>query len=382
MATIGVVRETAPGERRVALVPDVVSRMRRAGLTVYVEAGAGQAAMFPDEAYVQAGAVIADAAGVYAAADVVVCVQSPDPAAPRPGQVLVGLLRPASRPEAVAEWAARGVTVVSLDLLPRTLPRAQAMDALSSQASVTGYRAALVAANTYRGYFPMLMTAAGTVKPATVLVLGAGVAGLQAIGTARRLGAVVTGYDVRPETREEIASLGARFLELDHRVEATGPGGYARELTVEERRDQQRELDRRIAGFDVVITTAAVPGRRPPELVTEAALAAMRPGSVVVDTAAGPLGGNVAGSRPGAVTTTESGVTVVGAGDLPSEMPTAASAAYARNIDALLRTMLHDGALAIDTDGDEVHDAVVVCHGGERRHDAQRERPPAKGNAT
>jgi NAD(P) transhydrogenase subunit alpha len=272
------------------------------------------------------------------------------------------------------------VTAVSLDLIPRTLSRAQPMDALTSQASVAGYKAVLVAADAYGGYLPMMMTAAGTVKPATVLVLGAGVAGLQAIGTARRLGAVVTGYDVRPETRQEVASLGARFLDLGTAVEAAGAGGYARELTAAERDAQQRALDERIAGFDIVITTAAVPGRRPPVLVTEEALKGMRPGSVVVDLASGPLGGNVALSRPDTTVETATGVTVIGAGGLPAQMPIAASTAYARNIAATLVQFVRDGALAIDT-SDELQAAIVVTHDGQLLNAAVRTLLEQEGSA-
>jgi NAD(P) transhydrogenase subunit alpha len=266
--TIGVVRETTPGERRVALVPDVAARLRGAGMDVLIEAGAGAGAKFPDGAYAGAGATVITAGEVYQRADVLACVSPPDGAALHSGQILLGLLQPLARPGRIRDLARTGVTAISLDLLPRTLSRAQPMDALTSQASVAGYKAVLVAADAYGGYLPMMMTAAGTVKPATVLVLGAGVAGLQAIGTARRLGAVVTGYDVRPETRQEIASLGARFLDLGAAVEAGGAGGYARELTAAERDAQQRALDERIAAFDIVITTAAVPARRPPVLVT------------------------------------------------------------------------------------------------------------------
>ncbi len=297
------------------------------------------------------------------------CVSPPDDAALHPGQVLLGLLQPLARPDLMGDLARAGVTAVSLDLLPRTLSRAQSMDALTSQASVAGYKAALVAADAYGGYFPMMMTAAGTVKPASVLVLGAGVAGLQAIGTARRLGAVVTGYDVRPETRQEIASLGARFLDLGTAVEAAGAGGYARELTTAERGAQQRALDERIAAFDVVITTAAVPGRRPPVLVTEEALKGMRPGSVVVDLASGPLGGNVALSRPDTSMETGNGVTVIGAGSLPARMPIAASTAYARNVAATLGEFVRDGALAVDP-GDELQAAIVVAHAGKLLNEA------------
>jgi len=361
--TIGVVRETTPGERRVALVPDVVARLRAAGMEVMIEAGAGARARFPDGAYAGAGAAITTASDVYERADVLACVSPPEGAALRPGQVLLGLLQPLTRPDLIRDLAGAGVTVISLDLIPRTLSRAQSMDALTSQASVAGYKAVLVAADAYGGYLPMMMTAAGTVKPATVLVLGAGVAGLQAIGTARRLGAVVTGYDVRPETRQEIASLGARFLDLGTAVEAAGAGGYARELTAAERDAQQRALDERIAGFDIVITTAAVPGRRPPLLVTEEALKGMHPGSVVVDLASGPLGGNVALSRPDTTVEVGDGVTVIGAGSLPAQMPMAASTAYARNVAATLGEFVRDGALTIDLD-DDLRAAIVVAHDG------------------
>ena len=378
--TIGVVRETTPGERRVALVPDVAARLRGAGMEVLIEAGAGAGAKFSDGAYAGAGATVTTAGEVYERADVLACVSPPDDAALHPGQVLLGLLQPLARPDLIRDLARAGVTAISLDLLPRTLSRAQPMDALTSQASVAGYKAALVAADAYGGYLPMMMTAAGTVKPATVLVLGAGVAGLQAIATARRLGAVVTGYDVRPETRQEIASLGARFLDLGTAVEAAGAGGYARELTAAERDAQQRALDERIAAFDIVITTAAVPGRRPPVLVTEEALKGMRPGSVVVDLASGPLGGNVALSQPDTTVETGHGVTVIGAGSLPAQMPIAASTAYARNVAATLGEFVRDGVLTIDP-GNELQAAIVVAHDGKLLNAAVRALLEKEGSA-
>ena len=361
--TVGAVRETAPGERRVALVPEVVARLRATGIEVLVESGAGRGALLSDEAYTAAGATVTTAAELYDRADIVLCITPPQDAATRPGQAIVGLLDPAGNSERIRGWARDGVTVISLDRIPRTLSRAQSMDVLTSQASITGYKAALVAANAYGGYLPMLTTAAGTVKPATVLVLGAGVAGLQAIATGRRLGAVVTGYDVRPQTRAEITSLGARFLDHGAAIEAAGAGGYARELTAEERQAQQGALDAAIAGFDIVITAAAVPGRRPPLLVSEQALKAMRPGAVVVDTACGPLGGNVALSRPGETTLLFDGVTLIGAGNLAAQVPAAASTAYARNLRAVLDSLIRDGALAIDPH-DEVHSAIVLAHAG------------------
>jgi NAD(P) transhydrogenase subunit alpha len=244
------------------------------------------------------------------------------------------------------------------------------MDALSSQANVAGYKAALLAADLYGGYFPMLMTAAGTVRPASVLVLGAGVAGLQAIGTARRLGAVVTGYDVREAARADIASTGATVLDLA--TEATGEGGYARELTAEEAARQQDAMAAAVARFDVVITTAQVPGRTPPVLVTAAALAAMRPGSVVVDLAASALGGNVVGSEPERTVVTDGGVTVVGAGNLAAAVPRAASTAYARNVVALLSHLVTDGRVALDP-GDEITAGVLVTHDGAVVHPAVRD---------
>ncbi|MGI8335807.1 NAD(P) transhydrogenase subunit alpha [Actinomadura scrupuli] len=371
-STVGVVRERAPGERRVALVPDSIVRLRSmpgpAGgdgtePAVLVESGAGKAAWFDDDSYVKAGATIVPAGELYERADIIVCVGPPDPAPLRAGQLLVGTLEPLSRPDLVRRLARQGVTAVSLDMVPRTLSRAQTMDVLSSQANIAGYKAVLLAAGAYGGYFPMLTTAAGTMRPAAVLILGTGVAGLQAIGTAHRLGAVVTAYDVRPETREEVHSLGARFLDLAAPGTASGTNGYARELTGTERRAQQQALDERVADFDVVITTARVPGRRPPVLVTAEALKGMRPGSVVLDTAAGALGGNVEGSEPDTTTVLENGVTVIGAGNLPATMPTAASTAYARNVSALLTYLMHDGAPVIDP-ADEIQAGVVITHGG------------------
>jgi NAD(P) transhydrogenase subunit alpha len=369
---VAAVRESAPGEARVALVPETVAPLRALGLEVLVQTGAGLRAHIPDDAYTAAGASVVPAAELFAQADIVLCVAPPEDGRLRPGQTVIGLLEASRNPERVERWASDGITAISLDRIPRTLFRAQTMDVLSSQASVAGYKAALEAANAYGSYLPMLTTAAGTVKPATVLVLGAGVAGLQAIATARRLGAIVTGYDVRPETRSEITSLGARFLELDTAIEASGSGGYARELTDAEREAQQAALDAKIAGFDIVITAAAVPGRRPPLLVSERALQAMRPGSVVVDTASGPLGGNVALSKPDETVTVADDVTVIGAGDLAARVPIAASAAYARNLKAVLASFVRDGAFVVDPE-DEVHAAIVLTQpqsdveGGEPR---------------
>jgi H+-translocating NAD(P) transhydrogenase subunit alpha len=363
MTTVGVVRERAPGERRVAIVPDTVERLRAAGLDVLVEHGAGAGAWFADEDYERAGAELGSAADVIRRADIITCL-TPADLTVHEGQTLVGLLDPTRRPEAVRAWAEAGATAVSLDLLPRTLSRAQVMDALSSQAAIAGYRAALLAAHTFDRYFPMLTTAAGTSRPAQVLVLGAGVAGLSAIGTARRLGAVVTAYDVRPAARAEVESLGGRFLELTSVESAAGAGGYARALTEAEQEAQLAELAEHIARFDVVITTAQVPGRRPPLLVTRDALAGLAPGSVVIDLAASEFGGNVEGSQPDETVVLARGVTVIGAGNLPATMPAAASAAFARNITALVTHLLRDGVVHVDL-GDEIQAGVVVTHRGE-----------------
>jgi NAD(P) transhydrogenase subunit alpha len=374
---VSVVKETAPGERRVALVPEAVVKLRAAGLDVLVESSAGEGAWLTDDAYAEAGAGIvsrADALG----ADAVLMVGRPDEsavAALRPGQVVIGLLSPLTDPDLVRSLADAGVTAVSIDMIPRTLPRAQPMDALSSQANIAGYKAALVAAAEFGRFFPLLITAAGTARPAKVLVLGVGVAGLQAIGTARRLGAIVSAYDVRPETRTEAESVGATFIELSSVGPAAGEGGYARALTDEERLAQQQELAGHIARNDVIITTAQVPGRRPPLLVTEDALKAMAAGSVIVDMGASALGGNVAGSVPGQTIVSEHGVLIVGASALPSSMSSAASAMYARNVSALLTYLIKDGELALDL-SDELQAGVVITSGGAVVHPALGGAPP------
>src|ERR1700689_2975460 len=361
-----VIKETAPGERRVALVPDAIARLRPAGIDVLVESGAGDGAWLTDAAYADVGAAIVSSAELYRSADVILTVTKPSAAMVsqlRPGQAIVGMLAPLTDPALAAALAAQGVTAISLDGLPRTLSRAQPMDALTSQSNVAGYKAALVAATAFGRFFPMLITAAGTARPAKVLVLGTGVAGLQAIGTARRLGAVVSGYDVRPSSKTEVESLGATFVELTAVGDAAGEGGYARELSADERQAQQDELAGHIARHDVVITTAQVPGRRPPLLVTEDAVKAMTAGSVIVDMGASTLGGNVSGSRPGETVVTGSGITIIGEDNLPPSMPTAASNAYSRNIATLLEYLTADGALAIDT-SDEIQAGVVITHDG------------------
>jgi NAD(P) transhydrogenase subunit alpha len=377
---VAVIKENAPGERRVALVPETVTRLTKVGAEVLVENGAGEGAWFPDSAYAQAGAAVVSTAELYKGADVILTVTRPDPKAiarMRAGQTVVGMLSTLIDPGLARDLAAQGVTAVSLDGLPRTLSRAQTMDALSSQANVAGYKAVLVAASAFGRFFPLLITAAGTAPPAKVLVLGAGVAGLQAIGTARRLGAVVSGYDVRPASQGEVESLGATFIKLTSVESAAGEGGYARELTAEERQAQQEELTGHIARHDVVITTAQVPGRKPPLLVTDDALEAMSPGSVIVDMGASALGGNVTGSRPGETVVTGNGIRIIGADNLPATVPTASSNAYSRNISALLLHMTSDGALAIDTT-DEIQAGVVITHGGKVVNEAVARLLPAQ----
>lgn len=363
---VGVARETAADERRVALVPDALGKLTAAGLEILVEAGAGAGAAIPDSAFVDAGATIVATDALYAQADLVLRVQKPSAAEAarlRSGQAVIGLLQPLLDPGLMATLAGQGVTAISLDAIPRTLSRAQTMDALSSQANVGGYKAVLIAATTYGRYFPLLTTAAGTAKPANLLVLGIGVAGLQAIGTARRLGAVVSAYDVRPETAEQAQSLGAKFVKLRTSIDATGAGGYARELTPEERAAQQAELNEVIANQDVIITTAQVPGRKPPVLVTAEAVGKMRSGSVIVDMAASALGGNCELSRAGETIVTDNGVTIVAPENLPATMPNGASQFLARNISALLLNMVKDGNLHLDFE-EEVTKATVITHGG------------------
>ena len=363
---IGVAKETAPGERRVALVPEVLGKLTAAGLDVLVEQGAGAGAAIPDQAYADAGATIVSTVELYGQSEAILRVQKPSSSeikVMRSGQAVIGFLSPLIDPATAQALAAQGVIAISLDAIPRTLSRAQTMDALSSQANVGGYKAVLIAANAFGRYFPLLTTAAGTAKPANVLILGIGVAGLQAIGTARRLGAVVKAYDVRPETREQAESLGAQFVKLKTTIDATGAGGYARELTPEERAAQQAELNEAIGGMDVVITTAQVPGRKPPLLVTADAVGRMKSGSVIVDMAASALGGNCELSQPGETVTSANGISIIAPENLPASMPAGSSAFYARNISALLLGMVKDGSLNLDFE-DEVTKATVITHGG------------------
>jgi proton-translocating NAD(P)+ transhydrogenase subunit alpha len=354
---VGVPKETASGERRVALVPDVASRLVGAGFTVAVERGAGMSAGFGDSEYEAAGASVIDA--VLGQAEAIVMVQKPSAeqiGKLRSGDVLVAFLQPLTDAEGIERLRAQGVVAFAMESIPR-ITRAQPMDALSSQATVGGYKAVLLAAERLPKFFPMLTTAAGTVPPAKVLVLGAGVAGLQALATARRLGAVVSGFDVRPVVKEQVESLGATFLDLGIRGEET-EGGYAAELTPEQQAQQQAALEERLPEFDVVITTAAVPGRPAPKLIPETAVRAMRSGSVIVDLAA-ETGGNCALTKPGEEVV-ESGVTIVGLLNLPSTMPAHASQLYARNVMALLQHLAPEGELKLDWDDEITAGACVT----------------------
>ncbi len=354
---IGVPKETASGERRVALVPEVATRLVAAGFEVVVERAAGETAAFRDELYAGAGARLVDAAEAWSA-DAVVKVQKPsveETARLREGAVLIAFLQPLTDRHTTERLAQRGVVGFAMESIPR-ITRAQPMDALSSQSTVAGYKAVLIAADRLPRFFPMLMTAAGTVAPAKVLVLGAGVAGLQAIATAHRLGAVVSGFDVRPVVKEQVESLGATFLELGIRGEETA-GGYARELSPEEQQRQQAALEERIPDFDAVITTALVPGRPAPRLIPASAVRSMRHGSVIVDLAA-EAGGNCELTEPGREAVVE-GVTLVGLLNLPSTMPAHASQLYARNVLALLQHLAPDGELRLDF-GDEITAGACV----------------------
>ena len=354
LVKVGVPREVTPGERRVALVPETVSRLGE-GVTVVVASSAGAAAGFPDEAYREAGAELGDPWD----ADVIVKVSAPtadEVAKLHAGQVLVAFLAPLTDVEGIRRLVAAGVHGLALESIPR-ITRAQPMDALSSQATVSGYKAALVAAYRLPRFLPMLMTGAGTIRPAKVLVLGAGVAGLQAIATARRLGGVVSAFDVRPAVREQVESLGATFLDLGVLGEET-EGGYARELTHEQQAAQQAELQARIPGFDAVITTAAIPGRPAPTLVTGEAARAMPPGSVIVDLAA-ETGGNCELTRPGEEII-EAGVTIIGTTNVPSTMPTHASQLLSRNMAAIVGLLVRDGELVLDWDDEIVAGACVT----------------------
>ena len=356
---VAVPREAAPGERRVALVPESIARLVGAGFEIVVERGAGAAAGFTDEAYAEAGATLAEGAALLDGAGAVVRVTRPsadEVAALADGTVLIGFLAPLTDPEGVERLRARGVVGFAMESVPR-ITRAQSMDALSSQATVAGYKAVIIAADRVPKMFPLLMTAAGTVAPARVLVMGAGVAGLQAIATARRLGAVVSSFDVRPAVKEQVESLGATFLDLGVKGEET-EGGYAKELTAEQQAAQQAALEQRIPDFDIVITTALVPGRPAPRLIPASAVQHMRPGSCIVDLAA-EAGGNCELTQPGDEIVRD-GVTIVGFTNLPSQMAFHASQLYSRNVVALLQHLAPEGELSLDFEDEITAGACVT----------------------
>lgn len=358
--TIGVLKETVAGERRVAMVPRGMDVLTKAGAQLWIETGAGDEAGVLDKEYAAKGAKIAASADeVRKNAQILLYVRVQDSRALTSGQVVIGLCDPLSEPQAMAELAQRGVTLFAMELIPR-ITRAQSMDVLSSMASIAGYKAVLIAANFLPRLFPMMTTAAGTIPPARVLVIGAGVAGLQAIATARRLGSVVSGYDVRPAVKEQIESLGAKFVSID--VKAEGEGGYARALTDEEIRRQREQMAAVLKENDVVITTAAVPGRKAPVLITKEMARGMTPGSVIVDIAA-ERGGNCELTRPGE-TVVDNGVQIIGPVNLASTVPFHASQLYARNIATFLKNMMtKDGQLNINPDDEIVRETLVARNG-------------------
>lgn len=367
--TVVAVRERAPNERRIALSPEVAKKLQALGAQVVIEAGAGSGANQPDDLFpgVQ---VETDVNAALSRADVLLTVQPPSLetiAALREGSIVIGFMQPHADPERIKALRDRQVTSFAMELLPRTT-RAQAMDVLSSQAGMAGYKAVLIAAGLSGKFFPMLTTAAGTIRPSKVLIVGAGVAGLQAIATARRLGAQVEGFDVRPETREQIESLGAKFLDLG--VSAAGSGGYARELSAEERAEQQQRLAEHLKNIDAVVTTAAVPGRPAPKILAAAMVEGMKPGSVIVDLAA-ETGGNCELTRPGE-TFVHNGVTIAGPLNLPSQGAIHASEMYARNLFNFLALSLSEGVLTLDWD-DELIAQTCLTHAGEIRHEATRQ---------
>jgi NAD(P) transhydrogenase subunit alpha len=363
--TVAAVRETVPGERRVPLTPEVAKKIKARGARVVLQDGAGASAYFADAAYADCEILALGAA--LAQADVLLKVQPPsleEIAQLKEGAIVIGHLQPHLAPERTKALRDRKITAFAMELLPRTT-RAQAMDVLSSQAAVAGYKAVLIAAEAAPKFFPMLTTAAGTIRPSKVLIVGAGVAGLQAIATARRLGAQVEGFDVRPETKEQIESLGAKFLDLG--VSAAGSGGYARELTQEERDKQQQALADHLKGIDVVVTTAAVPGRKAPRIISAMMVAGMKPGSVIVDIAA-ETGGNCELSEAGKTVISANGVSVIGTMNLPASAPVHASEMYARNLYNFLELSLKDGVLTLDWT-DELIAKTCVTHAGEIRHE-------------
>lgn len=358
---VGVPKETAEGERRVALVPEVVSKLKSKGIDVLVQSGAGSGALLGDAAFASAGAEVSEDAAAVWRCEIVLKIAPPNAeevAMLGQGSLLIGFLAPLSSAVTVKALAEAKATAIAMEAIPR-ISRAQSMDALSSQANVSGYKAALLGAENMGRFYPMLMTAAGTIPPAKVLVLGAGVAGLQALATAKRLGARTTGYDVRPEVAEQVSSLGAQWLDLG--LEAAGEGGYARELSDEERAKQQQALTDAIKGFDVVITTALVPGRPAPKLVTKEAVEGMKAGSVIIDLA-GETGGNCELTVPGESTVVHD-VKIVSPLNLPASMPEHSSALFARNVQALLELIVSEGEVKLDFEDEIVKGACIVREG-------------------
>lgn len=371
---IAVAKEIEVGERRVALVPDVVGKLVKQGLEVWVEAGAGDLSHFSDAAYESAGAqVLNDGARLWGEADVVLKVSPPREREDgqseidrlRSGAVLISFLNPLGEPSRIQRLAERGVTAISMEMIPRT-SRAQSMDALSSQAGVAGYQAALLGAAALPKFFPMLTTAAGTIPPAKVFVMGAGVAGLQAIATCRRLGAVVEAFDIRPAVKEEVQSLGAKFVEVNLEEDTVAEGGYAKEISEAAKARSRQVITEHVKQADVIITTAQVPGKAAPILLTEEMVAQMKPGSVVVDLAA-EQGGNCACTEPGK-DVVKNGVTIMGPINLPSSLPIHASQMYAKNLTSLLQLMVKDGELALNFE-DDIIASACVAHGGEIRNE-------------
>ncbi|HAG84954.1 MAG TPA: Re/Si-specific NAD(P)(+) transhydrogenase subunit alpha [Cyanobacteria bacterium UBA12227] len=365
---IAVAKEIEVGERRVALIPDVVARLVKQGLEIWVEKGAGEASFFSDHAYEIAGAtLISDTALLWHEADIILKVGIPKEQEIhqiREGAALISFLNPLGKPELIQQLANRKVTAFSMELIPRT-SRAQSMDALSSQAGVAGYKAVLIAAAALPKFFPMLTTAAGTIKPAKVFVMGAGVAGLQAIATARRLGAIVEAFDIRPAVKEEVQSLGAKFVEVPIEEDTVAEGGYAKEISEAAKQRTQQVLTEHVKQADVVITTAQVPGKKAPLLVTEEMVAQMNPGSVIVDLAA-EQGGNCAGTEPGK-DVVRHGVTIIGPMNLPSSMPVHASQMYAKNVSTLLQYLVKEGQLQMNFE-DDIVESTCVSYAGEIRN--------------
>ncbi|MBT1175236.1 NAD(P) transhydrogenase subunit alpha [Bifidobacterium sp. LC6] len=375
----GVLNETSETESRVALTPDIVTRLKRSGVSSIIESGAGIAAEYTDEDYEKAGAKVADRATVLAEADALGFVDRPSAdivASLKPGQWVIGMLGSFTDTEYIASLEQAGLVGIGIEKLPRKLSSAQSMDEMTSQNSVMGYKAAITAADAYGSFLPMMTTAAGTIRPAKALVLGAGIAGLQAIGTLRRLGAVVTAYDVRPASQGEVESLGAKFLDLGLDFsKGQGEGGYARALSAEEQAQQQAAVDEKASGFDIIITTAKVPGRKPPVLLTAAGVNGLHRGAVIVDCAASELGGNVEGSTVGEQVT-EGGVTIIGAPYLASGVATTASNLLARNVADILVHFIRDGKLSQDLT-EELDDALVVAGRTEAAGTAETDEEPA-----